>query len=283
MRKIPANVNILCDVAEVSRSGYYKWLKNADSLDKDYDDYLLIKTIHDKGRGKYGWRTIQMKLRTNMNVVMNHKKIQRIKNKYHLFTKIRRINPYKAIMKKTMEHRTFTNLLDRKFKQTAPFRAFGTDITYLPFNHRMAYLSAVKDFASGEIVAFEASQHLEMDIVLNTVKSIQNNLDIPSLQNILIHSDQGFHYTNPEYIHMVKELNMVQSMSRKGNCIDNAPTESFFGHLKDDVDYKSCKTFEEVKSMIKQYIHYYNNERQQWNLKKMTPVEYRNHLLTIQR
>ena len=283
MRKIPANVNILCDVAEVSRSGYYQWLKNVDVLDKDYDDYLLIKTIHDKGRGKYGWRTIQMKLKTNMSVVMNHKKIQRIKNKYQLFTKIRRINPYKMIMKKTTEHRTFANLLDRKFKQTTPFRAFGTDITYLPFNHRMAYLSAVKDFASGEIVAFEASQHLEMDIVLNTVKNMQNNPAISSLQNILIHSDQGFHYTNPQYIHMVKELNMVQSMSRKGNCIDNAPTESFFGHLKDDADYKICKTFEEVKNIIKQYIHYYNNERQQWNLKKMTPVEYRNHLLAIQR
>ena len=279
MRKISANVNMLCAVAGVSRSGYYKWLKGVDKPDKDYDDYLLIKAIHDKGKGKYGWRTVQMKLRTNAGIVMNHKKIQRIKIKYQLFTKIRRINPYKMIMKKTMEHRTFENILNRNFNQTTPFRAFGTDITYLPFNHRMAYLSAVKDFASGEVVAWEVSQHLEMDIVLNTVRNMQNNLSIPSLQNILIHSDQGFHYTNPEYIHMVKELNMVQSMSRKGNCIDNAPTESFFGHLKDDADYKDCKTFEEVKGVVGQYINYYNNERPQWNLKKMTPVEYRNHLL----
>ena len=254
-------------------------MKNVGKPEKDYDDYLLIKAIHDKGKGKYGWRTIQMKLRANAGIAMNHKKIQRIKIKYQLFTKIRRINPYKMIMKKTLEHRTFENILNRDFKQILPFRAFGTDITYLPFNHRMAYLSAVKDFASGEIVAFEVSQHLEMNIVLNTVQSMKDNQSISSLQNILIHSDQGFHYTNPEYIRMIKELNMIQSMSRKGNCIDNAPTESFFGHLKDDVDYKECKTFEEVKEVIGQYIYHYNNERPQWNLKKMTPVEYRNHLL----
>ncbi len=220
-----------------------------------------------------------MKLRKDKNIIMNHKKIQRIKIKYRLFTKIRRINPYKAIMKKTQEHRTFENILNRDFNQIVPYRAFGTDITYLPFNHRLAYLSAVKDFASGEIVAWETSQHLEMDIVLNTVKNMKNNPTISSLQNILIHSDQGFHYTNPQYISMLKELNMVQSMSRKGNCIDNAPTESFFGHFKDDVDYKDCKTFEELKETVSQYIHYYNNERPQWNLKKMTPVQYRNHLL----
>lgn len=270
---------MLCNIARVSCSGYYRYLKHSGGNDRDYHDYLLIKNIFDKGKGKYGWRTIQMKLEANMGIVMNHKKIIRIKKKYGLLTKIRRLNPYKAIMKKTQEHRTFENLLDRNFKQTLPFRAFGTDITYLPFNHRLAYLSAVKDFASGEIVAWEMSQHLEMDIVLNTVRNMQNNLTIFSLKDILIHSDQGFHYTNPEYIRMIKDLNMIQSMSRKGNCIDNAPTESFFGHLKDDVDYKVCKTFEEIKDVIGKYIHYYNNGRQQWNLKKMTPVEYRNHLL----
>jgi len=273
------DVSLLCNIARVSRSGYYRWLRNADKSDKDYHDYLLIKAIHEKGKGKYGWRTIQMKLRANLGMVMNHKKIQRIKIKYQMFTKVRRINPYKMIAKRTMEHHTFENILNRDFNQTTPFRAFGTDITYLPFNHRLAYLSAIKDFASGEIVAWETSQHLEMDIVLNTVKNMQDNLTTISLENILIHSDQGFHYTNPEYIHMIEKLNMVQSMSRKGNCIDNAPTESFFGHLKDEVDYKSCKTFEEVRRMIGEYINYYNNERQQWNLKKMTPVEYRNHLL----
>ena len=112
---------------------------------------------------------------------------------------------------------------------------------------------------------------------------MHDNNKLTSLKNSLIHSDQGFHYTSPEYIRMVNDLHMVQSMSRKGNCIDNAPTESFFGHLKDDVEYKECKTFDELQEKIGNYIHYYNNERQQWNLKKMTPVGYRNHLLSAQR
>lgn len=277
------DVKLSCEIAKVSRSGYYKWLKGADRPDKDYNDYLLIKEIHDKSKGKYGWRTTQMKLRKDKGIVMNHKKIQRIKIKYRLFTKIRKINPYKVIMKKTQEHHTFENLLNRNFNQITPYRAFGTDITYLSFNHRLAYLSAVKDFASGEIVAWDISQHLEMDMVLNTVRNMKSNPDIVSLSNILIHSDQGFHYTNPQYISIIKKLKMVQSMSRKGNCIDNAPTESFFGHLKDDVDCHDCKTFAELKEKIGQYINYYNNERQQWDLKKMTPVEYRNHLLSNQR
>lgn len=269
---------MLCSIAEVSRSGYYRWLKQADKPEKDYDDYLLVKEVFNKGKAKYGFRTIKMKLPG-----MNHKKIIRIMRKYNLIAKIRRKNPYKMIMKKTLEHRTFENKLNRKFSQNVPFRAFCTDITYIPFNHRFAYLSVVKDIASGEIMAWNLTRHLEMGLVVKTIENLDNNDDIPSLEEILIHSDQGFHYTNPVYIQKINKLGMVQSMSRKGSCIDNAPIESFFGHLKDDVDYKSCKTFEKLYSLIEEYVRYYNNERQQWELKKMTPVDYRNHLLSSPR
>jgi len=278
------NVKLLCGIAKVSKSGYYKWLKTSDKKEKDYNDYLLIKEIFDKGKSKYGFRTIQMKLRSEKKIIMNHKKIIRIKKKYMLITKIRKINPYHKIMKKTQEHRTFDNKLDRDFKQNAPFKVFCTDITYLPYNHRMAYLSAVKDIASNEIVGWSVSQHINMDIVMDTIENMKNNkaLKLSSFKDIMTHSDQGFHYTNPRYIEAIKNLGMIQSMSRKGNCIDNAPIESFFGHLKDEVDYKNCKTFNEMKIVIEKYIKYYNNERYQWNLKKMTPVDYRNHLLFIQ-
>jgi len=200
-------------------------------------------------------------------------------NKYNLFAKIRRINPYKAIMKKTLAHRTFENKLSREFDQNIPFKVFCTDITYLPFNHRLAYLSAVKDIASGEIVAWNLSRRLEMEIVLDTIKNLKDHDNAASFKDAMMHSDQGFHYTNPQYIDAVKKMEIIQSMSRKGNCIDNAPIESFFGHLKDDVDYKTCKTFEELYFLIKEYVKYYNHERHQWDLKKMTPVGYRNHLL----
>ncbi|PIZ53105.1 hypothetical protein COY25_04115 [Candidatus Uhrbacteria bacterium CG_4_10_14_0_2_um_filter_41_7] len=272
---------LLCQIADVSRSGYYRWLKNSNIRDKDYDDYLQINEIFLRGKSKFGWRTIQMKL-SEIGVIMNHKKIIRIKQKYNLLTKIRRQNPYKMLMRKSLQHRTFKNKLNRKFDQLIPFTTFSTDITYIPYNYRFAYLSVIKDIASGEVVAWSLSKHLEMNLVMDTIDQMKNNPNLSTcrLKGAMIHSDQGFHYTNPIYIKELRKLNIIQSMSRKGNCIDNAPIESFFGHLKDDVDYEKCKTFNEIHSLIANYMKYYNNERQQWNLKKMTPVNYRNHLLT---
>lgn len=277
-----AKIDCLCQIAEVSRSGYYKWFERnkEKDKDKDKDDYLLIKKIFDKGKGRLGWRSIKMKLDQDYGIIMNHKKIKRIKKEKHLITKIRKRNPYKMIMKKTQEHRTFNNILDRKFKQNTPGMVLCTDITYLYYSHsRKAYLQAIKDLASKEIVSFRVSNNLSMPFVLESIKDLKK---IKILSNkTLIHSDQGFHYTNPEYINRVKELNLIQSMSRKGNCIDNSPMESFFGHLKDDLDLKSIQTFEELNDMISNYINYYNNERYQWDLKKMTPIQYRDHLLSI--
>jgi putative transposase len=178
-------------------------------------------------------------------------------------------------MKKTREHRTFPNQLNRQFLQNIPYRFFGTDITYIPFSHRFAYLAIVKDIASGEIVAWHLSRYIAMELVLTMIEQIKNH------PGALIHSDQGFHYTNPEYIQKVEMLEMLQSMSRKANCIDNAPVESFFGHFKDEADYKNCKTFEELYQLIENYMHDYNHARGQWSKKKMTPVEYRDHLLQL--
>jgi len=218
-----------------------------------------------------------MKLKET-NTIMNHKKIIRIMKKYNLICKIRRRNPYKMIMKKTLEHRTFENLLNREFNQLSPYKFFSTDISYFFYKGGLAYLSVIKDIASGEILSWELSRQIDMVLVLNTMRKMKNN-NLISFENILIHSDQGFHYTNPFYIKMIKDLGMRQSMSRKGNCIDNAPIESFFGHMKDDIDYKDCRSFQELKDLISDYMYNYNNTRFQWNRKKMTPVQYRNHLL----
>lgn len=261
----------MCDLANASRSGYYKWLKRTDEPDKDHSDYLKIKGVFDQGKGKWGWRNIKMRLSD-----MNHKKIQRIMRKYGLRATVRRKNPYKAIMKKSMEHRIFPNKLHREFNQLVPFKVFCTDITYIPFQNRFAYLSVIKDIASGEVVAWNVSMYMEMTLVTGTIE----RLKLDSYENIMIHSDQGFHYTNPTYINLVKELKMVQSMSGKGNCIDNAPIESFFGHLKDELDYESCHSFEELRLAIEEYMRYYNYERKQWTRNKMTPVEFRKHLLS---
>lgn len=263
-------MNILCELARVSRAGYYKWLLHANLPDKDLDDYLKIKEVFDGSKSKFGWRSIKMAL-----PAMNHKKIQRIMRKYGLLAKVRRKNPYKQIMKKRLEHRIFPNLLKRQFDQSLPYRVFSTDITYIPFQNEFVFLSVIKDIASGEVVAWNVSSGLEMTLVADTVRGMNPEL----CANAMIHSDQGFHYTHPGYIEIVKELKMVQSMSAKGSAIDNAPIESFFGHMKDELDYKSCTSFEELRSKIAEYMQYYNNERKQWTRNRMTPVEYRKHLL----
>lgn len=206
---------------------------------------------------------------------MNHKKIQRIMRKYGLVAKVRKRNPYRASHKKTMEHRIFPNKLKREFKQTVPFRVFCTDITYLPFLNGFVYLSVIKDVATGEAVAWKASLKIDMALVVETVGRMPADLG----EDALIHSDQGFHYTNPSFIEAVKELNMIQSMSSKGSCIDNAPIESFFGHMKDELDYQDCRSFQELCLRIDEYMRYYNYERKQWTRKKMTPIQYRDHLL----
>lgn len=276
------SVSILCIIAKVSTSGYYAWLRQINEIQKDHKDYVLVKEMFDKGKSKWGFRTIKMKL-SEKNICMNHKKIMRIMNRYKLYTKIRKANPYKQIMKKNLEHRVCENLLDRNFSQSIPYTVFCTDITYVFFNYRFVYLSVIKDIATGEIVGWNLSRNITMELVLDTINHMKNNLSSFSFKDILIHSDQGFHYTNPRYQEMVQSLGMIQSMSRKGNCIDNAPIESFFGHFKDDIEYKECKTFEDLHLIIERYMKYYNHERQQWGLKKMTPVKYRDHLLVQKR
>lgn len=219
-----------------------------------------------------------MKLQDDYGVTMNHKKIERIKNEYNLVTKIRRSNPYKKILKKTNEHRYFPNILDRQFQQFSPMTTLCTDITYLPFGKQMAYLSAVKDIASREIVGWSMSQSLRMELVFSTLDNLKQSL---TQKPTLLHSDQGFHYTSPAFSHRAKSLNLIQSMSRKGKCTDNGPMESFFGHFKDEVEYKNCQSFNELEQLTAVYINYYNTERRQWNLNKMTPVEYKKYLLKI--
>ena len=176
-----------------------------------------------------------------------------------------------------MEHRTAPNLLKQNFKVNQPDKVYSTDISYLFYNKgKRAYLSATKDLATKEIVAFNVSRDLSMQTAFI---SLEETLKHKDCSKLIVHSDQGTHYTHPLYVNKLKTLGIIQSMSRKGNCLDNAPIESFFGHLKDEIDLKSCQSFEEVKTLVENYIYYYNNECYQWNLNKMTPAQRLCHLL----
>ncbi|MDF2629180.1 MAG: hypothetical protein K0R39_3011 [Symbiobacteriaceae bacterium] len=273
----------LCNVAGVSRSGYYRWLKSAPSRLQseaaDYEQHLLIKDIFEKKKRKSGWRVIRMNLE-RQGIIMNPKKIKRLMKKYGLTAQVRRKNPYRQMAKATQEHRTAPNVLQRRFGPKTPYKTFGTDITYLyDGNGQRSYLSVLLDMATGEIMAHKVSASLGMDLSLEVIAQAASRLDDRALEGSLIHSDQGFHYTHPLYIKYLAERGIVQSMSRKGNCLDNAPTESFFGHMKDEIDLAGCHTLDDVRSLIDQYIYEHNHFRYQWERKKMAPVEYRNHLL----
>lgn len=279
-------VSYLCDISGVSRSGYYNYFsqksheqrKRKDEQDEEVKA-IILKAFHFKNRKK-GARQIKMTLAGQFKVVYNLKRIRRIMKKYNIICPIRKANPYRQMMKATMEHRVVPNLLNRQFKQGIPGKVLLTDITYLSFGKGLrAYLSAVKDSSTGEILAYHVSDRMTLELATVTLKKLKKNRNFTCAKDAFIHSDQGVHYTSPIFQKAVKKLGLRQSMSRRGNCWDNAPQESFFGHLKDETSIKTCTSLDEVKKEIKQYMIYYNYYRYQWNLKKMTPVQYRDHLL----
>lgn len=277
-------ITYLCMLGEVSRSGYYAWKKNETNRSirqiSDEADIVLIKKIYDTEKGKVGALQMKIILANDYHIIMNHKKIRRLMKKYNLIAQIRRANPYKLMMKATQEHKTCKNLLKREFDQGEPGKVLLTDITYLYYGKgQKAYLSCVKDGATREIVAHVITTSLKMNIVYRTLKQLSDAVG-EFHPEALIHSDQGFHYTHPEFQAKVKQMGLVQSMSRRGNCWDNASMESFFGTFKDWVDHKSCESLDELKHQTNEYINKYNNERYQWGINKMTPVQYRGHLLT---
>lgn len=239
----------------------------------------ILKAYNFKGRKK-GARQIKMTLEGQLGIVYNLKRIRRIMKKYQIICPIRKANPYRRMMKATREHIVLPNLLNRNFKQNVPGKVLLTDITYLFYGKgKKAYLSTVKDGSTNEIVAYNVSDSLTLDIATDTIYKLKRNRKIKLTKDAFIHSDQGVHYTSPTFQKLLKSCGLGQSMSRRGNCWDNAPQESFFGHFKDESYIKSCGTLDELKKEIKDYITYYNKYRYQWNLKKMTPVQYRNHLL----
>lgn len=276
-------VSFLCELSGVSRSGYYAWLQAAGKRDlreiQDETDTELIEYIFRQKKEKAGVIQIKMIMENDYCIYMNHKKIRRLMRKYGLFTKIRVANPYKKMAQANQEHRTLPNLVKRQFDQGKPGKILLTDITYLYYkNGQKAYLSCVKDGCTKQILAHYLSTSLEMNIVYKTLENLKQKMDKFEPDTIL-HSDQGVHYTNPVFQRKVIELNIMQSMSRKGNCWDNAPMESFFGHFKDELDYEECLNFSELQKVVDSYIEEYNYHRYQWGLEKMTPAQYRSHLL----
>jgi putative transposase len=175
---------------------------------------------------------------------------------------------------------TADNLLDQTFNETNPYQVIHTDVSQIKLaNKQWAYISVMIDEASKEVLAFQVSDSPNRLLIMNTLEQLENQL--PATATPIIHSDQGWHYQLPYYIQRLKNHHFVQSMSRKGNCLDNAPVESFFHLFKTELlnGFPPCKNLSEFKQLATQYVHYFNYERISLKTKGMTPVEYRNHAL----
>lgn len=262
-------LKILCKIANVSVSGFYSW-KNRVVNNKNKEIENLISKIFFEYKGRIGIRRIKMELERKYNQTVNKKKIQRIKQKLGLKTQIRRKRKNYQGYLRSEKWCIADNILNRQFRQNSANSVYSTDVTYLTTKSSRYYLSVVKDLCTKEIVAYKVSDKHDLTLILETLEQMSKQ------NNAIMHSDRGGLYTSFQYIQKLKELNLIRSMSRSGNCLDNAPIESFFGHLKDEIDYKECKTLDEIRAKIDEYMYYYNNNRYQWGLNKMTPLEYKN-------
>jgi len=187
---------------------------------------------------------------------------------------------YRRMMKAMKTSNAADNLLQREFEEHGPRKVLLTDITYILYNSAKCYLSTILDAYTKQVLAYVISESLEVDFVLETVNQLVEKHGISLDAETLIHSDQGCHYTSLKFIQLVNDSGLRQSMSRRGNCWDNAPQESFFGHMKDEIDLSSCSSFADVCSIIDDWIDYYNNERYQWDLAKLSPNEFYEYCIT---
>ena len=266
------DLKMLLNHSNMARSSFYYYQKQSKLPDKYKTIKELIKSIYHKHKGRYGYRRITDELE-NKGIVINHKTVLRLMKLLGLKSIIR-IKKYKSY--KGEQGKIAPNILERNFKATAPNQKWATDITEFNVSGKKLYLSPIIDLFNQEIISYELTERPVFNQVVMMLKKAFKK--IPNNTNLTLHSDQGWQYQMKQYQYLLKEKGIIQSMSRKGNCLDNAIIENFFGTLKSELFYiKKFRTIEELKNEIKQYIDYYNNERIKSNLNKMSPIKYRAH------
>lgn len=246
----------LCAALAVSRRTYYKYRNKEDP---DYYEYLLIKGIFDGSKGTYGYRRVSEGLKIKYGVIFNHKKVARIMKKYNLKPEyIRRIRP--NIGAKRIAENVQPNLVNRQFKAKGFNRIWCTDITYLIFGNKRAYLSTIIDLHDRHVVAYVISKRNDIELVINTLnKALEIEKDVHGL---ILHSDQGFQYTSVEYKAICASKGITISMSRKGTPLDDSPMESWHGILKKETLYNNNITsLEHYIKLVEEWIVFYNTAR----------------------
>lgn len=278
-------VREMCEIACVSRSGYYSWKKSEAARQareaRDRADFERILAAYRYRGYDKGVRGIHMRL-LHTGILMNVKKIRRLMRKYGLYCPIRKANPYRRMAKAIRTSHVAPNLVNREFEAHGPRSILLTDITYIPLKDTYCYLSTILDACTKQVLSYVLSESFQVDFVLETVEQLIEKHGISLNKETIIHSDQGSQYTSIRFINLLKDSQLRQSMSHRGNCWDNAPQESFYGHMKDELagEIPRWETYEDVKRTVDDWMDYYNNDRYQWNLAKLSPNEYYEYLTT---
>ncbi|MGG2201533.1 IS3 family transposase [Paenibacillus validus] len=261
-------VKSVLKLAGIPRSTYYYWVKNFGKSDQDVELKKQIQSIFDEHEGRYGYRRIRDEL-VNRGYIVNHKKVQRIMKELSLkcVVRMKKYRSYKGTIGKIAP-----NLLDRQFTAEKPNKKWVTDITEFKLFGEKLYLSPVLDLFNGEIIAYTIASRPTYSLVSKMLEKAFERLSENDV--LLLHSDQGWHYQMKQYRQALQEREITQSMSRKGNCYDNAVIENFFGILKSEFLYlKEFESVEHFKQELAKYIDYYNHKRMKAKLKGMSPVQ----------
>ncbi|MEW4132170.1 IS3 family transposase [Bacillus thuringiensis] len=264
----------LCSIFNISRATYYRWKKQEKTVTNHEEKTVIEICQHHKYR--YGYRRVTACLRAQFNIVMNHKKVLRIMRKYNVLSRVRK---KKKIFVLGHEPVVAKNRIQRRFKATKPNEKWFTDITYLMFGNKTLYFSSIIDGFNNEIVSYKIGETQDVSLVLDTLKEALRKRNVI---DTILHSDQGKVYTSKQFQTYAKEKGIITSMSRTGNCHDNALIESFHSHLKSEGFYAQNIKQSNNASIIQtvdEYIHYYNNERIQRKLANMSPIAYRKHVV----
>lgn len=254
----------------MARSTFYYHFKKLDQPDKDESIKKLILTIYHQHKGRYGYRSITLALK-NRGIVINHKKVARLMKECGLKSLVR---PKKYKSYRGQQGTTTANLLTRNFKAEKPCQKWVTDVTEFRVTGKKLFLSTILDLYNGEIISYTMAHYPDLKMIIEMVKKALRKLPVGARP--ILHSDQGWQYKVYKYQQLLQANGINQSMSRIGNCLDNAVMENFFGILKSELFYlKKFTSIEELEKEIKKYINYYNNDRIKQKLNGLSPVKYR--------
>lgn len=251
-------VSVMCRFFEVSRSGYYDYVRRLSHKEKDAELAEIIRTQQEHCFNTYGYRRMWMWLKRH-GVHHNPKTILRIMKKYGLLAEIRRRRKW---VQMGQQLHKYENLLDRQFHVDRPNSKWVTDISYIHTKEGVLYLSMIRDLYDNSIVAYKTGTQQTVNLVLDTIRLAMKSEKKKVAAELQLHSDQGFQYTSHAYFNITQKYGITPSMSRRGNCYDNAMAENFFSILKTECIYRlKPKTIVEAREAIDAYIHFYNHER----------------------